>query len=189
MNTPAAFIRGIVKLEDLPTTGRSQVALVGRSNVGKSSLINHLLGRKGLAKVGNTPGRTRMMNLFDSGLGYDVIDLPGYGYVQGATAHREGFASMITDYLADAPDLKLVLLVIDSRQGTTKLDIEMLRYLQQEEIPFIMIVNKTDKLKQGEVVELGRLLEEHYPEVRRIMYSTIKTNNRAEILATIAKAV
>lgn len=186
---PATFLKSITDLEQLPKGLKPQIAMVGRSNVGKSSLLNHLTGQKGLARVSSEPGRTQTINLFDVDGRFFLVDLPGYGYAKASKTKREGFASLIRDYLWQAQQLKLVLLIIDGRIGPTDLDREMLAYLESGRIPVAMIVNKIDKLSTTEFVGLMRKLETDYPNLTLLPHSNVTGKGRGEIRQIIDQTV
>jgi GTP-binding protein len=126
-----------------------EVAVVGRSNVGKSSLINALAKRKGLAVVSNTPGRTRLINMFAVETGGAIIDLPGYGYAQVSKQIRRTWPAMIEGYLLDRPQLSMVMSLIDGEIGPTKLDQQMLAWLRENEVPHQVVATKHDKVKSA----------------------------------------
>jgi GTP-binding protein len=185
----ATFLKSVVRLEDLPEDDRPQIALVGRSNVGKSSLINNLVGVKGLAKTSSMPGLTQALNFFDVNRRYYLVDLPGYGYARKSGERREHFLTLITDYLQRSSNLKLVLLVIDARIGLTELDEAMLKFLRKAKLPFHMVVNKSDKLGKEASVKLMRKLVADYPGIDMLLFSTQKNVNRGLLIDAIAKAM
>jgi GTP-binding protein len=183
------FLKSATKLEELPADNKPHVALVGRSNVGKSSLLNHLTNQKGLARVSAEPGRTQTINLFNVDSRYYLVDLPGYGFAKTSKAKRQDFAGMLRDYLWQAQQLCLVLLIVDARIGPTDLDRDMLAYLASGKIPVVMIVNKIDKLSNSESINLQRHLEANYPQLPFIPHSNVSGKGRGEILDTIERAV
>lgn len=185
----ATFLKSVVRLEDLPEDDKPQIALVGRSNVGKSSLINNLVGVKGLAKTSSTPGLTQALNFFEVNRRYYLVDLPGYGYARKSGERREHFLALITDYLQRSSNLKLVLHVIDARIGLTELDLAMLKFLQKAKLPFQMVVNKSDKLGKEASVKLMRKLATEHPGVDMLLFSTQKNVNRGLLIGTIEKAL
>src|SRR5688572_2024199 len=185
----ATFLKSVVRLEDLPEDDKPQIALVGRSNVGKSSLINNLVGVKGLAKTSSTPGLTQALNFFDVNRRYYLVDLPGYGYARKSGERREHFLALITDYLQRSSNLKLVLHVIDARIGLTELDIAMLKFLQKAKLPFQMVINKSDKLGKEASVKLMRKLAAEHPGLDMLLFSTQKNVNRGLLIGTIEKAL
>ncbi len=186
---PAIFVKSAPTVQDLPKSDKPQVAFVGRSNVGKSSLLNHLTDQKGLARESASPGRTQFINVFEMNNRFFLIDLPGYGYAKTSKAKREGFGDMIRDYLWQAQQLKLVLLIIDARQGPTDLDREMIAYLESGKIPFTLVVNKVDKLSKSESIGLMQKLETDYPSITRIPHSNVTGIGQGEIRQAIDKAV
>lgn len=183
------FIKSATNLEQLPQGNKPHVAMVGRSNVGKSSLLNALANQKGLARVSAEPGRTQTINLFDVDGRFYLVDLPGYGFAKTSKAKREDFAGMLRDYLWQAQQLCLVLLIIDARIGPTDLDRDMLEYLASGKIPVAIIVNKIDKLSNSESINLQRMLESTYPQINFIPHSSITGQGRGEIWQVIEQAV
>ncbi len=124
----------------------AEVAFVGRSNVGKSTLLNGLCNQK-LAHVSSMPGRTRVINVYDAGESRWLVDLPGYGYAQGGQAERAGWGDMIEGYLTRRPNLRMVLSLVDAKVGPTKLDFEMLKWLQSMRLPWTVVATKADQVK------------------------------------------
>lgn len=186
----ANFILSTTSFEELPQNDRPQIALVGRSNVGKSTLINHLTGQKALARVSSEPGRTQTMNLYDIDGRFYLVDLPGYGFAKASQAKRDGFSEMIEDYLLKGQQLKLVLLVIDSRRlDLTDYDQAMLAFLQTQGIPLAVIVNKVDKLSKNEYTQLMRTLRARYPDIHLIAHASTTSEGRNEILGVINETV
>ena len=177
----ATFLKSVTKIEDLPQGAKPHVVLVGRSNVGKSSLLNHLVNHKGLARVSNTPGRTQTINLFDVDKKMFLVDLPGYGYAKASKDKREAFEGLINDYLCDAKNIKLILVIIDARHGTMEIDREMLTYLEQGQIPYAIIANKIDKLSRTETAALIKKLDDEYPGTKVILHSNVTDKGHGEI--------
>ncbi|MEO7397651.1 MAG: ribosome biogenesis GTP-binding protein YihA/YsxC [Ilumatobacteraceae bacterium] len=145
---PMQFVKSAQRVEDLPATDR-EVAVVGRSNVGKSSLINAFANRNQLARVSKTPGRTQLINLFEVSPGVTVVDLPGYGYAKVPGRIRGEWGGMIEGYLLRRDGLQMVMVLVDGEVGPTKLDVQMLDWLRQHEIPHQVIATKSDKVKSG----------------------------------------
>lgn len=145
------FIKSASKKEEFIIDELSQVAIVGRSNVGKSSLINLLTNNSKMAKTSSMPGRTRLVNYFNVNKQMYLVDLPGYGFAKASKNLTSAWDSVMNDYFTDNEKLKLVLVLLDSRIGATELDLQMLDYLAEHEIPAIIIITKTDKLNRSEI--------------------------------------
>lgn len=175
------FIKSAASLDQLPPGLRPHVALIGRSNVGKSSFVNALAGQKGLAKVSAEPGRTRTLNVFQIDPAYYLIDLPGYGFAKTSAATRVQFEALIMTYLQHEPRLAFVFVIIDSRLGPTELDEAMLDFLKKAGTSFGIILNKTDKITRSDLVLLRRSLEQRYPGVPCFPHSIKDAKARAEI--------
>lgn len=146
---PASFLKGVVRVDDLPPPAALEVAFAGRSNVGKSSLINALLGRKGLARTSDTPGRTREINFYRLGTGIHIVDLPGYGYAKAPKSQIKGWNDLIAAYLKGRPSLQRVFLLIDSRHGLKDNDRAIVALMDQAAVSYQAVLTKIDKLKAG----------------------------------------
>lgn len=138
---------GVVKLETLPEETVPEVAFAGRSNVGKSSLLNALTGRKGLARASNTPGRTRELNYFDLGGQIRLVDLPGYGYAKASRSDVERWTKLTRDFLRGRTVLRRVFILVDSRHGLKPADNEVLDLLDTSAVSYQIVLTKTDKIK------------------------------------------
>ena len=147
---PATFIMGCAKIEQLPAPDLPEVAFAGRSNVGKSSLINGLVGMHKLARASNEPGRTREVNFFDLDGRLRLVDLPGYGWAKASKTEVRKFQNLGRDYLRGRVTLKRVYLLIDSRHGLKKVDDEALDALDTAAVSYQIVLTKADKLKKGE---------------------------------------
>src|SRR5262245_7461314 len=148
---PCEFVLGASRLEHIPETDLPEIAFAGRSNVGKSSLVNALTGRKTLARVSNTPGRTREINFFRLGDRLILADLPGYGFARASKAESERWAGLVVDYLRGRPNLRRVVLLVDSRRGLLKNDVDVMTLLDRSAVSYQLILTKADKLKPNEL--------------------------------------
>lgn len=152
-----SFMLGVAKLEQLPLTELNEVAFAGRSNVGKSSLINAITGQKGLAKTSNTPGRTQQLNYFSVADKILMVDLPGYGYAQAPESLVKQWQKLIFTYLQGRVNLKRVFVLIDSRHGIKKVDEEIMEMLDKAAVTYQLVLTKSDKISQ---VALAKILAE-----------------------------
>src|SRR5512145_2376589 len=147
------FVKGVVAIDGLPRDGKPEIAFAGRSNVGKSSLINALTGRTSLARVSVTPGRTRELNFFT--LGKDealyLVDMPGYGYAKASKAQVKGWTRLIGEYLKGRRELKRVFLLIDARHGIKPNDEETMKLLDEAAVSYQLVLTKADKPKASEL--------------------------------------
>lgn len=149
------FVTSAKRHFDLPASP-GEVAFVGRSNVGKSSLINALANRRQLARVSNTPGRTQLINLFTLPGGGTVVDLPGYGYAKVPGRERAGWQAMIEGYLLEREALEMVLVLVDGEIGPTRLDLQMLDWLRANGVPHTVVATKADKVKPSKLATRQR---------------------------------
>ena len=170
---PWTFIRGVPSMKFLPPEGPPEIAFAGRSNVGKSSLINALLGRKGLARTSNTPGRTQELNYFvpdgHSGAGDDlppfaIVDMPGYGYAKAPKDKVDAWTRLVFDYLKGRVTLKRVYVLIDARHGIKANDEEVFDLLDKAAVSYHLVLTKGDKIKPP---ALARLVEETRERIRK----------------------
>lgn len=149
MAQPLTDARFLVSAADARTLGvcHAEVAFVGRSNVGKSSLLNALANQKQLARVSKTPGRTRLINVFLTGADRWVVDLPGYGFATGPAKERAGWQAMVEGYLSGRPSLRMVFVLVDAEVGPTRLDHQMLDWLRHAGLPARIVATKADQVK------------------------------------------
>jgi GTP-binding protein len=143
------FVAGVAALAQMPERKLPQVAFLGPSNVGKSSLVNALLG-KGMARVSKTPGRTQELNFFLVNDAYHFVDLPGYGFAKAPRAVQERFRKLVEDYLSATLELKLLVLLQDSRRTPSERDLELVRWLSQNGVPHVVVLTKADKISKGQ---------------------------------------
>ena len=168
----ARFIAGASNPAALPPEGLPEIAFVGRSNVGKSSLVNALTGRRMLARISNTPGRTRQINFFDLGGSLMLVDLPGYGYAEAPKSAVKSWTSLVRHYLQTRATLRRVCLLIDSRHGIKDIDRPLMRILDTAGVSYQMVLTKADKASKGELAavpeRMAAELVEHvaaHPEI------------------------
>ncbi len=145
---PTEFLKGVVAMDGLPPDDRLEVCFAGRSNVGKSTLINALTGRKGLARASNTPGRTQEINFFTCGEDHYLVDLPGYGFANAPVPVVERWQRLMKAYLAGRPNLRRAFVLIDARQGVKPVDEEVMTLLDKAAVTFQAVLTKADKVKE-----------------------------------------
>ncbi|WP_109312759.1 ribosome biogenesis GTP-binding protein YihA/YsxC [Ruegeria sp. AU67] len=166
------FVKGVVAMNGLPTPDRLEVCFAGRSNVGKSSLINALTGTKGLARASNTPGRTQEINFFTQGPELYLVDLPGYGYANAPVKVVEKWQRLLKQYLSGRQTLRRAFVLIDSRHGVKPVDAEIMKLLDSSAVTFQCVMTKADKVKANErqkvLDQVRGALSKHpaaYPEI------------------------
>jgi GTP-binding protein len=146
----ARFVKSAMGPDQYPRDGRPEMAFVGRSNVGKSSLLNALLGQKGLAKTSNRPGKTQTLNFFEIDNRFYFVDLPGYGFAKVPLPVKREWGKIMAAYLSGRETLRAVALLVDSRHKPSERDLEMLELLDAAEVPTLIVATKVDKLKKGD---------------------------------------
>ena len=190
----AKFIKSAVKLEQCPGAELPEFAFIGRSNVGKSSLINLLTNQDGLARVSKTPGRTRELNFFKINDAWSLVDLPGYGYAKVSQSQREEFNEFVSEYLLDRENLCGTFVLIDSRHTPQRIDLQFVQWLIEAQIPFALIFTKTDKTKANPLKKNINLFKEamkEWSDGEPIIFtsSAAKRQGFKEILGFIEKAM
>ncbi len=151
---PVDFVKGVVAMSGLPPDDRLEVCFAGRSNVGKSSLINALTGRKALARASNTPGRTQEINFFALGTDRYLVDLPGYGFANAPVAVVEKWQRLLKAYLSGRASLRRAFVLIDSRHGVKPVDAEILKLLDGAAVPFQVVLTKADKIGNAQLAKV-----------------------------------
>ncbi len=185
----AEFIRSAAKREDFPRDGLPQIVFSGRSNVGKSSVINRILNRKNFARVGNSPGKTIHINYFLIDKKFYLVDLPGYGYAKVSQTEKARWGKLIQTWFDDTELMTLGCMIVDARHKPTADDCTMAEWFKQTGKPFLVIANKLDKLKKSEIEpNLQRIREtlDIGEAVKIIPFSAEKGEGRSELLGEIA---
>lgn len=186
--TSATYLRSALRPGQYPKDGRPEIAFVGRSNVGKSSLMNTLLGKKGLAKTSGTPGKTQTLNFFDVNNRFYFVDLPGYGYAKVPRSVKENWGRVMTGYLRDRPSLRLVIQLLDARHQPTAKDLEMLEILDAARVPTLVAATKIDKLKRAERARNLKAIPQALdldPDALILPFSSVTGEGRRELWAVI----
>lgn len=187
-NYSAKYILSAARPDQLPKGDRPEFAFVGRSNVGKSSLLNTLLGRKGLAKTSRRPGKTQTLNFFEVNGEYYFVDLPGYGYAKVPVPIKVQWGKALTNYLRTREQLRLAVQLVDARHKPSDKDIEMLSLLDAAEVPTLIVATKVDKLKRSERkrnLERIRQTMELDDQVLIVPFSSITGEGRGDIREVI----
>lgn len=188
--TEAIFLQSNTDYEKCPKPDKPEYAFIGRSNVGKSSLINALVQKKNLAKTSQTPGKTQLINHFQIDKKWYLVDLPGYGYAKVSKTDREKFEKMIHEYLENRENLIYTFVLVDIRHEPQKLDMDFMNNLGEQGIPFCIVFTKADKLSQTAVnksleVYQAQMLETWEEMPQFFVTSSVNGSGRDEILATI----
>lgn len=182
----AEFIKGILGTNEILEDGIPQVAFAGRSNVGKSSVINSLVNRKNLVKSSSMPGKTKQINFFLINKEIYFIDLPGYGFIKTSLKQKEKIRKMILWYLfRSGVEFKKVVLIIDARVGLSEFDKEMLDLLNKNRHSVVVVINKIDKLKKNKLVEQLKIIQEKIGDNEIIPYSAKTKEGRNDLLNKI----
>ncbi len=191
---PCEFVAGAATEDRLPKPILPEVAFVGRSNVGKSSLVNAILRRKALARVSKTPGCTQQINFFQLAEDLMIVDLPGYGYAKASAREVEGWGQLIILYLTGRPNLKRVMLLIDARRGIKDADIQIMTILDEAAVSYQIVLTKRDKITANDEaalrVDIENLQVKHtalHPEI--LVTSTVKMQGLDEVRSLLASFV
>jgi GTP-binding protein len=189
----AEFIDSIYDLRTLPSTVLSEFVFVGRSNVGKSSLINTICNKKRLAKIGSVPGKTRQLNYFLINEEYYLVDLPGYGYAKVPEQIRAGWRKLVEDYISERENVNMVFVLIDARHEPTYLDELMVSWLEYYEIPFAVVLSKADKISKNkmekQVYRSSKIVHNEVLCKDYIPFSIITGEGKNDILKLITQSL
>lgn len=182
------FITSAVRKDQFPKDNRDEIAFVGRSNVGKSSLINMLTNRRKLARISSTPGKTRLINFFLINNEFYFVDLPGYGFAKVSKEEVKKWGSMIEGYLKERRQLKKILLLIDSRRIPGEEDIMMFNWIMHYKVPFLIVATKVDKIKKSELFKIDVRIKKALginEDIKIVHISTLKKSGIDELLDLI----
>ncbi len=184
------FIKPVYNLNEIPKQILPELVLCGRSNVGKSSFINSLFNTK-IAKTSSTPGKTRSINYYLVDNKFYIIDLPGFGYAKVSKEERDDWQKLIVKYFSLQRSIQLVVHLIDSRHDPMLLDIRLNHFLRTENIPYFIVLNKIDKLKQSEIARTKKQITQFFPELlfgeNGFLYSSIKGTGKKEVNKILSK--
>jgi len=187
------FVKGVVRWDDFPDDGMPEIAFIGRSNVGKSSLLNMLVGRREIARTSGTPGKTQEFNYYLVNDRFYLVDLPGYGYARIARTVREKWRRFIGRYLTERQPLRVIFHLIDSRHPPTALDQEVIALMKGSDIPYILLLTKSDKLSGNQrtrnLVRLKQALLSLGMELPVIFTSAVDKRGRVEVLQWVEDLV
>ena len=189
---PVELIQSVAEPDDFPPQSLPEVAVVGRSNVGKSSLLNRLTGVKRLAFVSKTPGRTQLINFFRVGKEMVLVDLPGYGFAKVPIRVRNKWEQLVTSYLLERDRLVLVVLLVDIRRDPLESDLRVRDLMEEREIDYVVVATKSDKLNAGRVRHQREQLQRIYGSEERppvITFSSVTSEGRKELWKVIEKRV
>ena len=175
------FIKSAPSYKEGPLDLSKEIIIVGKSNVGKSSLINALCDNKGLAKTSSTPGATKLLNYFNVDKKFYLVDAPGYGYTKYGTKHLDSFASMMEDYFIHK-DINGVIMLFDGRIKLSETDLDFYSYLKEKEVPLIIVFTKVEKLNQKEKSALNKMIKESIDTNDIVILTSAKTKVGIDIL-------
>ena len=175
------FVKSVADIRDIPAIQLPEIAVVGRSNVGKSSMINSLFNQRHLAKTSSTPGKTRLINYFLVDDTFYLVDLPGYGYTKISKNITRTWEKLITGYLVNNPNLKWVFLLIDSRHDLMNLDRQMINWLTEIGIPFVAVLTKCDKISKNRLSVRIKQIESELVVISILPYSAKSHQGREKV--------
>ncbi len=182
--TKAEFVKSAMWPDQYPPATMPEIAFAGRSNVGKSSLINAIVGKKNLAKTSNTPGRTQLINFFAVNETLSFVDLPGYGFAKVSQSVKKDWGDMIAIYLKERSSLAMVVLILDIRRDPSDEDLSLRDWLDGYRIPYLYILTKADKLSNNQAINRRRIIEKilHVSDgIKPILFSATTQKGKSEI--------
>ena len=177
----ATFVKSAPDLKHCPMEGFPEIDVIGRSNVGKSSMINVLTGVKGLAKTSSVPGKTRTMNYYFINEAFYLVDLPGYGYAQVSLAERERWKETLENYFAKREALQGVIVVLDSRRDVTEKEASLYEWIRGYGLPCVTVLTKSDKLSHGEVLKRTHLVKRELGVEKPVLFSAMTGHGKTEL--------
>ena len=189
--TSAEFIKGALKRLDYPEESLPEVAFAGKSNVGKSSLINTLVNRKNLVRTSSSPGRTQMLNFFRINNQINFVDFPGYGFAKVPVRVRAQWKPMVEDYLKYRKTLKIVIILLDARRAPSADDATLVRWLEAFDIPFLIVLTKSDKISKNKCSAQQKIIKDFLllKDEEIICFSAVNKMGRHEILKRIMRVI
>jgi GTP-binding protein len=189
--TSAEFIKGALKRLDYPEESLPEVAFAGKSNVGKSSLINTLVNRKNLVRTSSSPGRTQMLNFFRINNQINFVDFPGYGFAKVPVSVRAQWKPMVEDYLKYRKTLKMVIILLDARRAPSADDATLVRWLEAFDIPFLIVLTKSDKISKNKCSTQQKIIKDFLllKDEEIICFSAVNKMGRQEILKRIMRVI
>jgi len=182
------FVTSVGRIDQLPKNGFPEIAFAGRSNVGKSSLLNTLFARKKMALVSSTPGKTRTLNFFNVNNKYHFVDLPGYGFAKVSKTESRKWRQLIEGYMQSSPSLRGIVVLVDMRHAISPLDLDLLDWLQANSISLIVVGTKSDKLSGNKLAVQEKALNKSLSEitsVKAIPFSSVNAKGKTELLKQI----
>jgi len=186
------FVTSAVKRDQYPEDGRHEIAFVGRSNVGKSSIINAITNRRHLAKVSSTPGKTRLINFFIINEDFYLVDLPGYGYAKVSKKEKASWGGIIENYLNNRNQLKRVILLVDCRHKPTEDDILMYKWIRHYGYEVMVVATKSDKLSKNDLKKSEKVIRETLELNKNdnlLFFSSLKKENKEDLINTLFEGI
>lgn len=185
------FVKSVYKIADLPEEEFPEIAFAGRSNVGKSSLINKMINRKNLVKVSSQPGKTRCLNFFKEKQGLYLVDLPGYGYAKVSRKMKNDWKGLISSYLINRAVLRCVVVIIDVRHSVKSLDLELVTWLKNERIPLLLVYTKADKLSKNKSSQQASSLDAGFgiSASERVLFSAKTGEGKENLISKLDQFV